>query len=163
MSWGRSIELVTPRSTLPKDDERARLAGVYDASRAKKNPASSQPLEDRLRFISHRSKQILLIDVSHCSAAEVEKIFRTVPQVVIPRPLGSVLILTDFTGASFDPEAVRAMEEAAVFDKQHVRKSAWARREKFPQGFCEKLSSFSRREFPVFKTREEALAWLVKD
>jgi hypothetical protein len=139
------------------------LAGAYDGSRSQKHAASSQLLDDRLRFISHQGKQILLIDVSHCSPAEVEKIFRAVPKLVIPRPLGSVLILTDFTGASFDPEAIRAMEEAAVFDKQHVRKSAWARREKFPPGFCESLSSFSRREFSIFKTREEALVWLVKD
>jgi hypothetical protein len=154
---------VTPHSRLPRDDERARLAAVYDASRAREHAASGRLLDDRLRFISHRSKQILFIDVSHCSAAEIEKIFRAVPKLVIPRPLGSVLILTDFTGASFDPESIRAMEEAAVFDKQHVRKSAWARWEKFPQGFCENLSKFSRREFPVFKTREEALVWLVKD
>jgi hypothetical protein len=154
---------VAPDSTPPRDDERARLAGVYDASRAKERAASGQLLDHRLRFISHQAKQILLIDVSHCSAAEVEKIFRAVPKLVIPRPLGSVLILTDFTGAFFDSEAIRAMEEAAVFDKQHVRKSAWARSEKFPQGFCENLSRFSRREFPIFKTREEALAWLVKD
>jgi hypothetical protein len=154
---------VTPHSTLPQDDERARLAAVYDSSRAKQHTASVQLVSDRLRFFTHQAKQILLIDVSHCSAAEVEKIFRAVPKLVIPRPLGSVLILTDFTGASFDPEAMRAMEEAAVFDKYHVRKSAWARREKFPPGFCENLSSFSRREFSIFKTREDALVWLVKD
>ena len=154
---------MTPHSTLPRDDERARLAAVYDASRAKEHAASGQLLDDRLRFISHQAKQILLIDVSHCSAAEVEKIFRAVPKLVIPRPLGSVLILTDFTGTSFDPEAMRVMEETAVFDKYHVRKSAWARWEKFPQGFCENLSSFSRREFPIFKTRADALVWLVKE
>jgi hypothetical protein len=154
---------VRNHSTLAQDDERARQAAVYEVSRAKRHAASSQLLDDRLRFFTHQAKQILLIDVSHCSATEVEKIFRTVPKLVIPRPLRSVLILTDFTGASFDPEAVRAMEQTAVFDKLHVRKSAWARREKFPPGFCENLSSFSRREFSVFKTREEALAWLVME
>jgi hypothetical protein len=154
---------VTPHTTHERDDERARLAAVYDSSRAREHAASGRLLDDRLRFISHQGKQILLIDVSHCSAAEVEKIFRAVPKFVIPRPLGSVLILTDFTGASFDEEAVRVMEETAVFDKYHVRKSAWARWEKFPQGFCENLSSFSRREFPIFKTRADALVWLVKE
>jgi hypothetical protein len=153
---------VTTHTTLA-DDERARLDAVYDASRAKRHAASNQLLDDRLRFFTHQAKQILRIDVSHCSAAEVEKIFRAVPQLVIPRPLGSVLILTDFTGTFFDREAVRAMEETAVFDKLHVRKSAWVRREKFPRGFCEGLSSFSRREFSLFKTRQEALVWLVQD
>jgi hypothetical protein len=35
--------------------------------------------------------------------------------------------------------------------------------ENFPHAFSESLRSFSRREFPAFKTREEALAWLAKD
>jgi hypothetical protein len=119
--------------------------------------------DDRLRFITHQGKQVLLIDVSHCSAGEVERIFRTVPELVTARPRGSVLILTDFTEASFDQEAMRVIKETAVFDKPYVKKSAWAGAEKFPPLFFENLSSFSGREFTVFKTREEALAWLAKD
>jgi hypothetical protein len=117
----------------------------------------------RIQFITHQAKQILLVDLSNCSAGEVEKIARTVPEVVTTRQRGSVLILSDFTGASFDEEAVRAMKEAAVFDKPYVKKSAWVGAETFPQLFSESVRSFSRREFPAFKTREEALAWLVKD
>ena|ERR1700733_13647696 len=120
-------------------------------------------MTDRLRFITHQGKQILLIDVSHCSPGEVETIFRRVPDLVTARPKGSVLILSDFTGASFDQEAIRIMKETAVFDKPHVKKSAWMGTENFPRVFAEDLNNFSRREFVVFETREEALAWLAKD
>jgi hypothetical protein len=41
--------------------------------------------------------------------------------------------------------------------------SAFVGTDSFPEGFFENLRSFSRREFPVFKTRDEALAWLAKD
>jgi hypothetical protein len=119
--------------------------------------------DDRLRFFTHQGKQILLIDVSNCSGAEVERIFRTVPELVTTRPRGSVLILTDFTDASFDHEAMRVIKETAVFDKPYVKKSAWTGAENFPSSFFENLSSFSGREFTLFKTREEALAWLAKD
>jgi hypothetical protein len=115
------------------------------------------------RFITHGTKQILLIDISNCLPAEVVKIFRTVPELVTARPYGSVLILSDFAGASFDKEAIQVMQQTAVFDKPHVKKSAFVGTEGFPQGFAESLSSFSLREFPVFRTREEALAWLAKD
>jgi hypothetical protein len=54
----------------------------------------------RIRFIAHQAKQILLVDLSNCSASEVEKIARTLPEVVTTRQLGSVLVLSDFTGAS---------------------------------------------------------------
>jgi hypothetical protein len=33
----------------------------------------------------------------------------------------------------------------------------------FPDEFAKNLKSFSRRDFPAFETREEALAWPVKE
>jgi hypothetical protein len=118
---------------------------------------------DRARFITHHDKQILLIDLSNCSPDNVDTIFRTVPDLVTTRPLGSVLVLSDFTGASFDEEAILVMQETAVFDKPYIKKSAFVGTDSFPQGFFENLRSFSRREFPAFRTRDEALAWLAKD
>jgi hypothetical protein len=115
------------------------------------------------RFISHHGKQILLIDLSNCLPDSVEGIFRRVPDLVTTHPLGSVLILSDFTGASFSEEAIRVMQQTAVFNKQYIKKSAFVGTESFPQGFSDNLKSFSRREFPAFKTRKEALAWLAKD
>jgi len=120
-------------------------------------------MTDRARFITHQSKQILQLDMSKCSAREVEEIFRELPDIVTTRPLGSVLILSDFTGASFDAKAIRVLKETAVFDKPFVRKSAFMGTKNLPQEFVEDLKSFSRREFPTFETRHEALAWLVKD
>jgi hypothetical protein len=141
------------------------LRAVHKASRAQEHTATSQRqyLTRHIHFINHQRKQILLLDLSNCSAAEVEKIFQAVPDFVTVRPRDSVLILSDFTGAFFDPEAVRAMKEAAVFDKPYVRKSAWTGTVHFPKAFAESVSSFSRREFPVFETRKDALEWLAKD
>jgi hypothetical protein len=138
---------------------------VNEASRAKQHAATSQRqfLTGHVRFITHLGKQILLLDLSNCSAAEVEEIFRAVPEFVTTNPRGSVLILSDFRGASIDQEAIRAMKETAVFDKLYVKKSAWTGAESLPQGVSADLRNFSRREFPVFETREEALAWLTKD
>src|SRR6266851_430715 len=59
-------------------------------------------MHERIRFISHQGKQILFVDLSNCSADEVQTIARTVPDYVTTQPRGSVLILTDFAGASFD-------------------------------------------------------------
>jgi hypothetical protein len=77
------------------------------------------------------------------------------------------LAIVPYTGASFDLEAIRVMKETAVFDKPYVKKSAWTGKAKLPQvvseNLAKKLAVFSRREFPAFKTREEALAWLAKE
>ena len=117
----------------------------------------------RIRFITHQGKQILLVDLSKCSATEVETIIRELPGIVTTRPRSSVLILSDFSGASFDQEAIRAMKESAVFDKPYIKKSAWVGAENLPTVFEQNLKAFSRREFTTFKSRETALTWLVED
>ena len=64
-------------------------------------------MTDRIRFFSHEGKQILVIDFSNCSAAEVEKVCRAVPELVTTLPRNSVLILSDYTGASFGKKPFR--------------------------------------------------------
>jgi hypothetical protein len=120
-------------------------------------------VNERIHFISHQKIQILLVDFSRCSPVEVEKIARAVPETVTAQARASVLLLADFTGASFNDEALRAIKASAVFDKPYIKKSAWVGAETFPQAFKQDLGDFSRREFPTFKSREEGLTWLVKE
>ena len=120
-------------------------------------------MEERIRFIEHEGKRILFIDLSNCSADEVTTIARVVPSYVTSEPRGSVLLLADFTGAQFDRIAIDRLKEGTVFDRPHVKKSAWIGVESIPHVFFEHIKSFSRRELPSFKTREEALAWLVQE
>jgi hypothetical protein len=119
--------------------------------------------KERIRLIDHQDKKILLVDFSNCPANEVEKIARAVPDYTTVQPPGSVLVLTDFSGAAFDRDAVRAVKETAVFDKPFVKKSALIGTEDLPASFYDELKSFSRRELLIFKTREEALDWLAAD
>src|SRR6266487_2367751 len=77
------------------------------------------------------------------------------------KPPKSVLLLADFAGAYLDQNAVWTMKESAVFDKPHINKTAWVGAEKFPEELKNELTKFARREFPSFKSREEALEWLV--
>jgi hypothetical protein len=118
---------------------------------------------ERTRFITHGGKKILELDLTRCSASEVEKVVRTLPDHVTAEPMASVRMLVDFTGASFDDEALRTMKETAIFNKAYVKKTAWIGTETLPESHREDVSKFSRREFPVFKDRAEALDWLAKD
>jgi hypothetical protein len=120
-------------------------------------------MEDRIRFIAHQGKQILLVDLTNCSATEVMQISKLVRGFVPAHPKGSLLLLADFTGAEFDRESLPAMQETAVFDRPHLKKSAWVGTHNLPKIFYEHIKTFSRRDLPTFKTREEALDWLVKD
>jgi len=117
--------------------------------------------DDRIRYISHRGRAVLLVDMSNCSAAEVERISKLVPEFVTREPQQSVLILGDFTGATFDRAAIDTLKRSAVFDRPHIKRSAWIGTENLPRVFYENIKSFAQRELPTFKTREEALEWLV--
>jgi hypothetical protein len=110
-------------------------------------------MTDRVRFIAHQGREILLVDLSNSSVAEVEKILRALPDVETTRSRRSVLALTDFTGASRSAEGIRVSKEAAVFDKPFVKKSAFLGIENLPPWFSEEVGRFSRREAPAFKTR----------
>jgi hypothetical protein len=119
-------------------------------------------MKEHIKFISHANTRILLVDFARCSPIEVENIARQIPDVVTTQPHRSVLMLVDFTGAKINQEALHTMEESAVFDKPFIKKSAWIGAEHISAAFYEQLKDFSRRDFPMFTTREEALNWLVK-
>jgi hypothetical protein len=118
---------------------------------------------ERTRFITHGGKRILELDLTRCSASEVENVVRALPDHVTAEPLASVRMLVDFTGASFNDEALRTMKETAIFNKAYVKKSAWIGTETLPETHRQEVSRFSRREFLVFKDRNEALDWLTKE
>jgi hypothetical protein len=120
-------------------------------------------MQERIRIIDHQGKEVLLVDLSNCPVNQVEEIVRKVPDYVTVQPLGSVLVLTDFTGATLDRDAIRAVKETAVFDKPFVKKSALIGIEGLPASFYEELKAFSRRDMTIFKTRDAALAWLTAD
>ena len=120
-------------------------------------------MKDRIRFISHKHKKILLVDVSNCTAEELEEFATLVPARVTAEPRESVLLLADFTGAQFDKKSVERLKPALVFDRPYLKRSAWVGTEGLPKIMYEHLKTFSQRELPTFKTREEALDWLVEE
>jgi hypothetical protein len=117
---------------------------------------------ERIRFIQHKEKKILLVDCSDCSSEELKKFAQIVPTFVSKEPRGSVLLLADFTGAEFDRKTVDLVKPALVFDRPYLKRSAWVAAE-LPKVFYEHLKMFSQRDLPIFKTRQEALDWLAED
>jgi hypothetical protein len=127
------------------------------------NCVEFRAMHERIRLINHLGKKILLVDLSNCPVNQVEEVVRKVPDYITVQPLRSVLVLTHFTGATFDRDAIRAIKETAVFDKPFVKKSALLGIEGMSASFYEELKSFSRRDMTIFKTRDAALGWLTAD
>jgi len=120
-------------------------------------------MKDRIHFISHKGKKILLMDCTNCSPDELERIARLVPQFAATNPKGSVLLLADFTGAKFHKRIMDSIKEGIVLDRPYLKRSAWVGVDGLPKVFYENLKAFSQRDLPTFNTREEALEWLVSE
>ncbi len=120
-------------------------------------------MEERIRFINHKGQRILLVDLSNCSADEVATGARLVPSYTAPEPRGSLLLLADFSGSKFDKESATALKEATAYDQPHLKRSAWVGVDSLPKVFYDNIKSFSHREIPTFKTREDALEYLVSE
>lgn len=119
---------------------------------------------ERIEFITHKGKQVLLVDVTQCTPQEVILLATATKNVVTAQAKGSVLLLADFTGAKLNKDALTRLKESTVADAPHIRKSAWMGTETLPEAHFQALKAFSpKREFVPFRTRQEALDWLVKD
>ena len=118
-------------------------------------------MDDRIRFIEHKGKRVLLLDFSHATAHQMQLLLAYVRTIVAREGPRSVLILANYEGAEVDHEVATKIKEVLTLDRPFVKKTAWIGAEHIPHAFMENFHTFSRREIVTFKTREEALDWLV--
>jgi hypothetical protein len=119
------------------------------------------PQHERLRFIKHKGKAIYAIDFTHCTGKELLLLLDLIRADIACHEPGSVLTLVEVTGAQIDKNVATRIKEVLVLDRPYVKRSAWVGMESIPQVYIEHFKNFSQRDFPAFKTREEAMDWLV--
>jgi hypothetical protein len=122
---------------------------------------SGELLDDRLHWVKHKGQALFVLDLSHCSAKQMLVLLDMIRASVAQHPPGSVLVLADFAGAQIDKQVATRVKEVLVLDRPYVKRAAWVGTESLPKVFYEHFKSFSQRDLPTFKTREEAMDWLV--
>jgi hypothetical protein len=120
-------------------------------------------MEERIRFIEHKGKKILLLDFSHAPALEMIPLLGQVRTTVAKHEPKSVLALAEFQGAEIDHEVAMKIKEVLALDRPYIKKSAWIGSEHIPHALMENFHFFSQRETVTFKTREDALEWLIQE
>ncbi len=120
-------------------------------------------MDDRIHFIEHQGKQILLIDFSGATAPQMQLVLELVRMTVAQHARESLLTLADMTNATVDHAVATKIKEVLTLDRPFVKKSAWVGTEKIPNVFLENFHNFSQRDIVSFRTREEAMDWLVKE
>lgn len=118
---------------------------------------------ERISFIKHKGKPIMLVDLSNCEAKEILLLLDEAQRTVARHERGSLLTLGDMTGAHIDRAVATRMKEVLVLDRPFVKRSAWVGVDSVPRVYYENIKTFTQRQLPSFKTREEAMEWLVSD
>ena len=119
-------------------------------------------MDDRIHFIEHKGKKILLLDFSHATAPQMQLLLEHVRITVAQHARESLLTLGDFEGAEVDHAVATKIKEVLTLDRPFVKKTAWIGTEKIPHAFLENFHNFSQRNIVTFKTREEAMDWLTE-
>ncbi len=120
-------------------------------------------MDDRIHFVEHKGKQVLLLDFSRANAHEMQLLLEYVRVMVAQHGHESLLTLADFTGSTVDHAVATRIKEVLTLDRPFVKKTAWVGTESVPHAFMESFHTFSQREIATFKTREEAMDWLAGD
>ena len=117
---------------------------------------------ERVRFLDHLGHRILLIDHTGSNAKEVMAVSDHASSLIQKEPLGSVLLLSDFSHATLNREVVEHIKVDAARNRPHLKRSAWVVTDNLPKALHDSLRTFSAREIPLFKTREQAMEYLIK-
>jgi hypothetical protein len=119
---------------------------------------------DRVRFITHQGKQVLLLDYSHLDdEAAMLAMVAERRRIVAQQPKGSVLTVADLTGARPTKNALMRIKEANVYDQPYVRRAALVGVDEHQKTQVESVETFSHHQHKRFPTMQEALDWLVSE
>ncbi len=120
-------------------------------------------MDDHIHFIEHKGKKILLCDFSQASAQQMRLLLEHLRITVAQHARESLVTLADFTGAEIDRTVATRIKEVLTLDRPFVKKTAWVGTENIPHALMDGFHTFSQRTIATFKTREEAMDWLVKE
>ena len=118
---------------------------------------------DRVRFLTHQGKQVLLVDYSGCARQTVLDILKERASIVLAQPPGSVLLLVDVTGSQFSKDEIEEVKKVAVRERDRVKRAAVVGVESVPKVLVNAVQTFAVRDYHPCPTREAALDWLVQE
>lgn len=116
---------------------------------------------DRVTFIKHNGKEILLLDFSNCKPGDVFLIIDEAKKTIRSRPENSVLTLTNVTNMRFDDRVSQQMKEFTVHNRPYVRAAAVIGVEGVKKIIMDAVMLFSKRKFHSFDNIESAKNWLA--
>ena len=119
---------------------------------------------ERVRFITHKGKQVLLLDYHGLhDEAEALAMVEERKRLVTSQPKSSVLTVADIGGARLSKAVLSKVKEANVYDLPYVRRAALVGVDAKQKLKVEAVETFSHHHHELFATLAEALDWLVSE
>jgi hypothetical protein len=119
-------------------------------------------MDDGLHFVEYHGQPVLLIDFSHRTKQEIVLLLEETQRTISSQPRDSVLVLADFSETQVDRSVATRIKEVLVMDRPYVKRAAWVGADSLPKVLYDNFRSFSRRDFPIFESREQAMDYLVR-
>ena len=118
---------------------------------------------ERSQFIYHKGREIYLLDCSACTPAEIVQIIDECARNVRVRPEKSVRTLTVAGGGKFDNEVIHKLKELTAGNAPYVERAALVGITGLYKVVVNAIKMFTKREFHLFDTVDEAKNFLAAD
>lgn len=119
---------------------------------------------ERIRFIEHQGRRVVLLDFTGIAAdpASALPLVDQAKQFVARLPPdGSALILTDVRGSRYNAEVLQGLKSLAAHNKPYAARGAVVTDSGLHRVAIMAVAAFSGRDLRGFPMREAALDWLV--
>jgi hypothetical protein len=117
---------------------------------------------EKVQFITVKDKKILVEDFTGIKPGqEFNDLIKTAHNMIASQPPKSVLAVFDATGASFNMEMLSKMKEFTSSNTPYIKAAAVVGITGLLEVALSTIAKFAGRDFISFKTRQEAIDWLV--
>jgi len=123
---------------------------------------TAQPSAERVRFIEHKGKRILLHDFSEILVPQdVLPFVAQSRQLVAAQPPRSLLTLTFVANSRFDRTVIEALKELVTHNRPYVKAGAIVGLSGLQRVVYVTITQLTGRRLPTFDTLDAAKDWLV--
>ncbi len=117
---------------------------------------------DKIYFIEHRDREILVIDFSSCDTDGVLAIIERAQQIIASRPHESLLTLTDLKDTQYNRRITEALKEYVAHNRPYVKAGAVIGLNDIKRVLFNALKRVTGRNLRAFEQSEAAKDWLVQ-
>lgn len=119
----------------------------------------------RSKWIEYKGKKIFYQDFSGLffNVQAIKEELLAVQALVITQPIGSVLVLSNFTDTTIDTDILPFLNAASKLTKDHIQKTAVLGVTGIKRTLGDLLSRLTGQALMYFSSENEAKEWLVKE